>query len=98
MSDNNEIILSVLNEIRQDQKQMVEKLNALTNSQTQLRTELEISRNGYTPHEVVELLHYVKDLKEKAEKQSENIRKSIITWVVPILCAAVIIGLSHMYR
>lgn len=98
MSDDRDIILNILNEIRQDQKQMVEKLNSLTNSQQQLKTELEISRNGYTPHEVVELLHYVKSIKDKSEKQSDTIRKTIIAWAIPILCSALIIGLTHMYK
>jgi len=96
MTEDKDIILSVLNEIRQDQKQMVEKLNTLTNSQLQLKTELEVSRNGYTPHEVVELLHWVKDQKDKDKMRNDHIRKAIISWGVPILCSALVFGLIHM--
>jgi hypothetical protein len=98
MPEDKDLILTVLNEIRTDQKAMVEKLNTLTNSQLQLKTELEISRNGYTPHEVVELLHWTKDQKEKVERRDDQIRKTIIGWVVPILCSAVIFGLLHMNK
>lgn len=98
MPDDKDLILSILNEIRKDQKAMVEKLNDVTTNQNQLKTDLEISRNGYTPHEVVELLHWVKEQKENDKLRSEQIKKSLITWVVPILCSALILGLFHMYK
>lgn len=85
------IILVMLQEIRDDQKQMVKKLNDLA-------IEMEISRNGYTPHQIVEMLHWVAEQKEKSEKQSENIRRAIISWIVPVLLSAVVIGILTLHK
>ena len=94
---NDEIILGVLQEIKENQKAMVSELAKMHDAQIEIKTELAISRNGYTPHQIVELLHWVEREKERAEQQSENIRKAIISWIVPILCSAVVIGLVTMY-
>jgi hypothetical protein len=88
---NEEIILQTLQEIRADQKIIIDKV-------TRMDRDWEISRNGYTPHEVVELLHFVNDLKVREEKKAENIRKAIINWVTPILLSGVILGLLQMYK
>lgn len=88
---NEDIILQTLKEIREDQKLIVEKV-------TRMDRDLEISRNGYTPHQVVELLHFVNDLKEKERRKLENIRKAIINWVTPILLAALVLGILQIYK
>ena len=83
---NDEIILSTLKEIRDDQKVIVDKL-------ARMDRELEISRNGYTAHEVVELLHWVDDQKSKEERRNETIKKAIISWAVPMLLSAMMVGI-----
>jgi hypothetical protein len=88
---NEEIILQTLKEIRDDQKVIVDKISRMDR-------EMEISRNGYTPHEVVELFHFVDDLKKREEKKAENIRKAVINWITPILLSGVILGLLQMYK
>ena len=88
---NEEIILSTLKEIRDDQKLIVDKI-------TRMDRDMEISRNGFTPHQIVEMLHFVAKLKEKDEKYAENIRKTIISWVVPILMSGLVMGLIQMYK
>lgn len=88
---NEEIILQTLQEIRADQKVIVDKV-------TRMDRDWEIARNGYTPHQVVELLHYVNDLKEKEEKKADNIRKAIISWVVPTLMSATVAGIFLLYN
>jgi hypothetical protein len=88
---NEEIILQTLQEIRSDQKIIIDKV-------TRMDRDWEISRNGYTPHEVVELLHFVNDLKVREEKKAENIRKAVINWITPILLSGVILGLLQMYK
>lgn len=88
---NEDIILQTLKEIRDDQKIIVDKV-------IRMERDWEISRNGYTPHQVVELLHYVNSLKEKEEKKSENIRKAVINWITPILMSGLILGLLQLYK
>jgi hypothetical protein len=88
---NEELILSRLKEIRDDQKFIVEKVSRMDR-------EMEISRNGFTPHQIVEMLHFVSKLKEKEEKYNETIRKAIVSWIVPILLGSIILGLIQMYK
>jgi hypothetical protein len=88
---NEELILSRLKEIRDDQKFIVEKISRMDR-------EMEISRNGFTPHQIVEMLHFVSKLKEKEEKYNETIRKAIISWITPILLGSIILGLIQMYK
>jgi hypothetical protein len=88
---NEELILSRLKEIRDDQKFIVEKISRMDR-------EMEISRNGFTPHQIVEMLHFVSKLKEKEEKYNETIRKAIVSWIVPILLGSIILGLIQMYK
>lgn len=85
------IILVMLHEIRDDQKQMVKKLNDLT-------IEMEISRNGYTPHQVVELLHWVEDQKVKEERRNDHIKRAVIGWIVPTILSATIVGIFMLYQ
>jgi hypothetical protein len=86
-----EFILDLLAEIRRDQKSIMEKLNAIT-------VELEVTRNGYSPHQVVELLHWVEEQKKRGAMQAEQIRKSVIIWVVPIIMTALISGIFMLYK
>ena len=88
---NEELILSRLKEIRDDQKFIVEKVSRMDR-------EMEISRNGFTPHQIVEMLHFVSKLKEKEEKYNETIRKAIISWAVPIMMSAMILGFFMIYN
>jgi hypothetical protein len=88
---NEELILSRLKEIRDDQKFIVEKISRMDR-------EMEISRNGFTPHQIVEMLHFVSKLKEKEEKYNETIRKAIISWITPILLGSIVLGLIQMYK
>jgi hypothetical protein len=88
---NEENILQTLKEIRDDQKLIVDKI-------TRMDRDMEITRNGFTPHQIVEMLHFVSKLKEKEEKYNETIRKAIVSWVVPILLGSIILGLIQMYK
>lgn len=88
---NEDLILQILTEIRTDQKAIMEKLNAVTNDVSTIK-------NGYSPHEVVELLHFVDALKKKEENKSETIRKAVINWVTPIILSATLFGLLHIYK
>lgn len=88
---NEEIILQTLKEIRDDQKLIVDKVSRMDR-------ELEISRNGYSPHQVVELFHFVDDLKKREERKAETIRKAIINWITPILLSGVVLGLLQLYK
>ena len=88
---NDEIILQTLKEIRDDQKLIVEKV-------TRLDREMEITRNGYTPHQIVELFHFVDELRNKEQRKAENIRKAVINWVTPILLSGLVLGLIQLYR
>jgi hypothetical protein len=69
----------------------MEKLNSIT-------TELEVTRNGYSPHQVVELLHWVEEQKNRGAMQAEQIRKSVIIWIVPIIMTAVMTGIFMLYK
>lgn len=84
---NEDILLSTLREIREDQKKIVSEL-------ADIRTELAISRNGFSPHEVVELLHWVEEAKNKEQKRAETIQKSIISWVVPAVLSVLVAGIA----
>lgn len=70
---NDELLLQLVREIHDDQKEVVKSINTLTLQQAQLKSDLEAGRNGYTPHEVVELLHWVENQKNAAVKQADNI-------------------------
>jgi hypothetical protein len=71
----------------------VKSINTLTLQQAQLKSDLEASRNGYTPHEVVEMLHWIDDQMTKQEKQNDNIKSAFVSWIVPILASATVAGL-----
>lgn len=88
---NEDLILGILKEIRNDQKIMMDKLNNVTN-------ELGIIKNGYTPHEVVELLHFVDELKKKEESRNDTIRKAVINWATPILLSILFFGILNYYK
>lgn len=90
---NEELLLSLVKEIHDDQKEVVKSINTLTLQQAQLKNDLEAGRNGYTPHEVVELLHWVEEQKNNAVKQADNIRSAITSWLVPVLGSSLIVGL-----
>jgi hypothetical protein len=91
--NNDELLLQLVREIHDDQKEVVKSINTLTLQQAQLKSDLEASRNGYTPHEVVAMLHWVDDQMVKQEKQTDNIKSAFVNWLVPILSSAVIAGL-----
>lgn len=91
--NNEELILSLVREIHDDQKDVVQSIHELTLQQAELKAELQASRNGYAPHEVVSMLHWVQQQMENEQKQADNIRASITSWLVPILGSAVVTGL-----
>lgn len=90
---NDDLLLQLVREIHDDQKEVVKSINTLTLQQSQLKSELEASRNGYAPHEVVTMLHWVEEQMKTAEKQTDNIRSAITSWLVPILGSSLIVGL-----
>jgi hypothetical protein len=90
---NEELLLQLVREIHDDQKEVVKSINTLTLQQAQLKSDLEAGRNGYTPHEVVEMLHWIDDQMTKQEKQNDNIKSALVSWVVPILASATVAGL-----
>ncbi len=95
---NEELLLQLVREIHDDQKEVVKSVNTLTLQQAQLKSDLEASRNGYTPHEVVAMLHWVDDQMTKQEKQNDNIKTAFVNWLVPILCTALIVGAIVMTK
>jgi hypothetical protein len=95
---NEDLLLQLVREIHDDQKGVVKSINTLTLQQAQLKSDLEASRNGYTPHEVVAMLHWVDDQMTKQEKQNDNIKTAFVNWLVPILCTALIVGAIVMTK
>lgn len=91
--NNEELILSLVREIHDDQKDVVTSINELKIAQEQLKSEIAASRNGYEPHEIVTMLHWVEEQMKNAEKQKDNIRQSITSWLVPILGSSLVVGL-----
>ncbi len=91
--NNEELILSLVREIHDDQKDVVESIHQLTLAQAELKAELQASRNGYAPHQVVSMLHWVEQQMRKETKQADNIRSSITNWAVPILGSSLVVGL-----
>ena len=96
--NNEELLLQLVREIHDDQKEVVKSIHGLTLQQAQLKADLEAGRNGYTPHEVVALLHWVSKQMEDAEKQTDNIKAAVIRWIVPILCSALFVGLVSLIK
>ena len=88
---NEELLLQLVREIHDDQKEVVKSINTLTLQQAVLKNDLESSRNGYTPHEVVEMLHWV-------QKQNQNIKSAFTNWLVPILASALVVGLAMITK
>lgn len=86
-----DIILDTLREIRDDQKIIMTRL-------TRIDTELEVSRNGYKPHEIVTLLHYVDELKKREENRNKTISRSVINWLIPIVLTSLTIGFFNYIK
>ena len=88
---NDELLLKTLQEIREDQRKIVEDLSSI-------KTELLVSRNGYEPHQILQFYHWVEEQMKKQEQQVTAIKKAIITWGVPLLLSAVIVGLIQTIK
>ena len=95
---NEELLLQLVREIHDDQKEVVKSINTLTVQQAQLKSDLEAGRNGYTPHEVVELLHWVEKQKSNEQRQNDNIKTAFTNWLVPILASALVIGVAMLTK
>lgn len=95
---NEELLLKLVTEIHDDQKEVVKSINTLTLQQAQLKNDLESSRNGYTPHEVVEMLHWVDKQMNNELKQNDNIKTAFTNWIVPIVCTALVIGVMVLTK
>lgn len=95
---NEDLLLQLVREIHDDQKEVVKSINTLTVQQAQLKSDLEAGRNGYTPHEVVELLHWVEKQKSNEQKQNDNIKTAFTNWLVPILASALVIGVAMLTK
>lgn len=95
---NEELLLKLVTEIHDDQKEVVKSINTLTLQQAQLKSDLEAGRNGYTPHEVVELLHWVEKQKSNEQKQNDNIKTAFTNWLVPIIASALVVGLAMITK
>lgn len=91
---NEELLLKLVTEIHDDQKEVVKSINTLTLQQAQLKNDLEASRNGYTTHEVVEILHWAHDQMSKQQEQNSNIKSAFINWLVPIIASATVAGIA----
>jgi hypothetical protein len=88
---NDELLLKTLQEIREDQKKIVDDLSSI-------KTDLFVSRNGYEPHQILQFYHWVEEQMKKQEQQVTAIKKAIITWGVPIIMTAIIAGLIHTIK
>lgn len=88
---NDEILLKTLQEIREDQRKIVEELATL-------KTELLVSRNGFSAHQILQFYHWVEEQMKKQQAAADQIKKAIITWGVPIIMTALIAGLIHTIR
>ena len=95
---NEELLLQLVREIHDDQKEVVKSINTLTLQQAVLKNDIESSRNGYTPHEVVEMLHWVQKQMNNQEKQNQNIKTAFTNWLVPIIASALVVGLAMMTK
>lgn len=95
---NEELLLQLVREIHDDQKEVVKSINTLTLQQAVLKNDLEASRNGYTPHEVVEMLHWVQKQMNNEEKQNQNIKSAFTNWLVPIIASALVVGLAMITK
>lgn len=95
---NEELLLQLVKEIHNDQKTLVDKVNTLTMEQAQIKSDLTAGRNGYEPHEVVNMLHWIDKKIIDETTRTDTIKKAIISWAVPILCSALLFGLVMMYK
>ncbi len=93
MNNDDDLLLQLVREIHDDQKEVVKSINQLTLAHAELKGELEASRNGYSPHEVVKMLHWIDNQMKNEEKQTDNIKSAFISWLVPILSSALFVGL-----
>jgi flagellar biosynthesis chaperone FliJ len=93
---NEDLILQTLREIREDQKSIGEQLKMITTAQNRVETDLKSMRNGYETHEIVEMFHWISEQKQKEETRSKDIQRAVITWVIPLLLSALIVGFFQM--
>lgn len=87
-NNSNEQLATISSE---DQKIMADKIATI-------ERDLEISVNGYKPHQVVALLHYVDQLRDKNTKRHDYIRNAVVNWTIPIILSALLIGLFEKYK
>lgn len=95
---NDELLLQLVREIHDDQKAVVKSITDLTIAHNSLKSDIEAGRNGYTPHEVVELLHWVEKQKNSEQKQNDNIKTAFTNWLVPIIASALVVGLAILTK
>jgi len=93
---NEDLILQTLREIREDQKSIGQQLKMITTAQNRVEHDLKSMRNGYETHEIVEMFHWINEQKQKEETRAKDIQKAVITWVIPLLLSALIIGFFQM--
>lgn len=93
-----ELILNALQEIKDNQRALYNEFMTLSASYSELKMELALQRNGFSPHEIVAILHWAADEKAKMETQGDNIRRALVSWIVPIVCSALVIGLVFMFK
>lgn len=91
MSDEN-LIVSMLREIKDDIKETNASIAKLSMDHKDITNELRAGRNGFNPHEIVEMLHWVKKQMTTETKTSDKIREKIIDWSVPLLLGAFFTG------
>jgi hypothetical protein len=88
---NHDAFAQVLAEIREDQQKIIKEL-------TDIRTELAISRNGFSSHEIHSFFQWINSEMKRREEFGKNVRRAVVSWGIPILCSAVIIGLITHFR
>lgn len=93
MASNDDLILGMLQEIRDDQREANKTIQKLILDHTNIINEMRSARNGFSPSEIAEMLHWVKRTMSTEDKTSDKIREKIIDWSVPILISALVLGL-----
>jgi len=93
---NDEIILQLVKEIHSGQKSLVEKVNILAVEQATIKADLIAGRNGYEPHEIVDILHWAEKKIKEEDKETSTVKDAFIKWFVPVISSTILMGLMML--
>ena len=93
-----DLIIQMLQDIKNAQAAQLAQLNNLYAEHTILKTEIGTMKNGYEPHQVTQMLHWLDKKMKEDEHVHLDIKKSFINWIVPGLLSLLMVGIYVFFN